>query len=106
MSLLYEGRSVQAEKMQREVLAIQRRVLGPEHMDTAASTYNLALVEVHLRQTSEALRLLREAVEHGLSPGDCLGVDKEPDFKSLHGDPRFQEIVAEAKQHAAAAQQK
>jgi len=106
MSLLYEGRSVQAEKMQREVLAIQRRVLGPEHMDTAASTYNLALVEVHSHKTSEALLLLREAVEHGLSPADCLGIDKDPDFKPLHGDPRFQEIVAEAKQHAAAAQQK
>jgi non-specific serine/threonine protein kinase/serine/threonine-protein kinase len=106
MSLLYEGRLVQAEKMQREVLAIQRRVLGPENMDTAASTYNLALVKVHLGQTSEALLLLREAVEHGLSPGDCLGMDKEPDFKPLHGDPRFQEIVAEAKQHAAAAQRK
>jgi serine/threonine protein kinase len=106
MSLLYEGRLVEAEKMQREVLAIQRRVLGPEHMDTAASTYNLALVKVHLGQTSEALLLLREAVEHGLSPGDCLGMDKEPDFKPLRGDPRFQEIVAEAKQHAAAAQQK
>ncbi len=106
MSLLSEGRSVEAEKMQREVLAIQRRVLGPEHMDTAASTYNLALVKVHLGQTSEALLLLRESVEHGLSPGDCLGMDKEPDFKPLQGDPRFQEIVAEAKQHAAAAQQK
>ena len=106
MSLLYEGRSVQAEKMQREVLAIQRRVLGPEHMDTAASTYNLALVEVHSHKTSEALLLLREAVEHGLSPGDCLGMDKDPYLKPLYGDPRFQEIVAEAKHHAAAAQQK
>jgi serine/threonine protein kinase/tetratricopeptide (TPR) repeat protein len=106
MSLMYEGRSIEAEKMQGEVLAIQRRILGTENMDTAASTYNLALAEVHLRKTSEALRLLREAVEHGLSPGDCLGIDKDPDFKPLHGDPRFQKIVVEAKQHAAAAQQK
>ena len=106
MSLMYEGRSIEAEKMQGEVLAIQRRILGPENMDTAASTYNLALAEVHLRKTSEALRLLREAVEHGLSPGDCLGMEKDPDLKPLHGDLRFQEIVAEAKQHAAAARQK
>ena len=106
MSLMYDGRSAQAEKMQQEVLAIQRRILGPENMDTAASTYNLALVEVHLHKTSEALRLLREAVEHGLSPGDSLGIDRDPDFKSLHDDPRFQEIVAEAKHRATAAQQK
>ena len=105
LSLLYEGRLLEAEKLEREVIAIQRRVLGPEHMDTAASKYNLALVEVHRGRANDALQLLREAVEHGLSPGDCLGLEKDPDLKPLHGDPRFQSIVAEAKQCVASAQQ-
>jgi eukaryotic-like serine/threonine-protein kinase len=105
LSLLQEGRLVEAETLEREAIAIQRRVLGPEHMDTAASKYNLALVEVHRGKANEALQLLREAVEHGLSPGDCLGLEKDPDLKPLQGDLRFQSIVAEAKQRAAAAQQ-
>jgi len=105
LSLLYEGRLVEAENLELETIAIQRRVLGPEHMDTAASKYNLALVELHRRKANEALQLLREAVEHGLSPSDCLGLEKDPDLKPLHGNPRFQSIVVEAKQCAAAAQQ-
>jgi eukaryotic-like serine/threonine-protein kinase len=105
MSLLQQGHSAEAEKLQRETLEIQRRVLGPKHPDTAASVYNLAIVEAHEGRPAEALRLLREAVDNGLSPSDCLGMEKDPDLKPLRGDTRFQSIVAEAKQQAATAQQ-
>jgi hypothetical protein len=102
---MYEGQLAEAEKLERQVIAVQARLLGPEHMDTAASKYNLALVEVHRGKTNEALQLLREAVEHGLSPSDCGALEKDPDLKPLHGDPRFQPIVAEAKQCGTPAQQ-
>jgi ligand-binding sensor domain-containing protein len=33
-----------------------------------------------------------------------LGIDKDPDLKSLHGDPRFDSLVADAKERAAGPQ--
>jgi len=33
-----------------------------------------------------------------------LDLDENPDLKSLHGDPRFAALVADAKERAAAAQ--
>jgi hypothetical protein len=52
----------------------------------------------------EALSLLREAVDHGLSPVADLAIEKDPDLESLHGDPGFATLVADAKKRAAAAQ--
>jgi hypothetical protein len=43
-------------------------------------------------------------MQHGLSPAQALGIETDPDLKSLHGDARFEAIIADAKQHAAAAQ--
>ncbi len=48
--------------------------------------------------------LLREAVDHGLSPTFDLAIEKDSDLKSLHGDPRFAVLMAYAKERAAAAQ--
>jgi hypothetical protein len=49
-----------------------------------------------------AIRLLRDAVSHGLSAGNTRGIEKDPDLKSLHGDPRFTALVAEIKKLSAA----
>src|SRR5882672_10581925 len=49
---------------------------------------------------------LHEAVNHGLSIGNALGIEKDPDFKSMHGDSRFAAIVAEAHQRAPSIAQK
>jgi hypothetical protein len=45
-----------------------------------------------------ALSLLREAVAHGQG----LQLETDPDLKSLHSDPRFNALVAKAKEQAAA----
>lgn len=100
-TLLQEGRTADAERLQRETLDIRRRVLGPEHPDTAESVYNLAIVKERQGKRSEALQLLREAIDHGLSSGDALNMEKDPDLKSLHGDPGFDALVAHAKLVAA-----
>ena len=102
--LTEEGHYAEAEKLQREALDVQRRVLGPEHPATARSTYNLGCLAALRGRIDEALSLLREAVDHGLPSGVDLGIDKDPDLKSLHGDPRFAALVAHAKERAAAAQ--
>jgi hypothetical protein len=43
-------------------------------------------------------------VENALSAGTRVGLEKETDLKSLHGDPRFDALVASARQPAAAVQ--
>ena len=42
MDLMEEGHYAEAEKLDRETLDIQRRVLGPEHPRHADSMNNLA----------------------------------------------------------------
>ena len=89
--------------MLKKTRDIQLRVLGPENPYSANTTYYLGCIAAHRGRGDEALSLLREAVDHGLPPADDLGIDKDPDLKSLHGDPRFAALVAHAKERAAAA---
>ena len=103
-ALYREGRYAEAEKMFRETLDIDRRVLGPEHPGTALIVYNLGVVAAHEGNRTEALSLLRQAVDHGVALHWALGMEKDPDLQSLHGDPRFDALVAYAKERAAAAQ--
>jgi len=100
-TLLQEGRTADSEKLQQETLEIRRRVLGPEHPDTAESVYNLAIVKEREGKRADALQLLGEAIDHGLSSRDALGMEKDPELKSLNGDPGFDALVAHAKQVAA-----
>jgi serine/threonine protein kinase len=102
--LSHERHYAEAKKLAREAWDVDRRILGPEHPDTALSAHNLAIVEERLGNRDEALRLLREAVNHGLPAGNALGIENDPDFNSLHGDPRFDALVAEAHHHVAAVQ--
>jgi serine/threonine protein kinase len=98
-----EHRYAEAEKLDREALAIQRRVLGPHDPNTALATYNLACLVVQQGRKDEALSLLREAVDNGLLPSVDSGMEKDTDLNSLHGNPRFAQLVAHAKEVAAAA---
>ena len=97
-TLAHEGRLAEAEKLEREVFDIRRRVLGPEDSSTAASLYNLGCFAARRGSKEEALALVREAVDHGLDSNNDLGIDKDDDLKSLHGDPRFDALVAHAKE--------
>src|SRR5229473_4461998 len=96
------GRYAEAEKLEREALDISRRVLGAEHPQTAASIYNLGVIAANRGNRTEALSLLHQALDHGLLLIRALGMENDPDLKSLHGDPRFDALVVYAKQRAAA----
>jgi non-specific serine/threonine protein kinase/serine/threonine-protein kinase len=100
-ALSSEGHYAEAERLYREQLDIERRVLGPDNSDTALAEYNLGCVMAGQNRRDEALSLLREAVEHGFRSDDALEMGKDPDLKSLHGDPRFEALVARAGQPAA-----
>ena len=99
-TLMELGNYSEAEKLYHEILGIQLRVLGPDHPITAWTRYDLGCVRAHEGRKTEALSNLREAVDHGLIGSGDLGMDKDPDLNSLHGDPRFAALVAHAKEVA------
>jgi len=96
------GRDEEALKLYGETLDLEQRVLGPDQPETAVTRYSLACILARRGQTEEALSALRQAIDHGLHPRMDLGIEKEPFFNSLHGDPRFAALVAHAKERAAA----
>ena len=100
-TLSREGRYPEAEELLQQALQIQQRTLGADSPDVARTTYGLASIAARTGKRDHALSLLSQAVDHGLSPDADLEVPKDADFNSLHGDPRFDKIVADAKQHAA-----
>jgi non-specific serine/threonine protein kinase/serine/threonine-protein kinase len=98
-----EHRYAEAEPLSRQALETRRRIFGSDHPDTAASTYNLACLAALQGRTDEAFSLLNQAVAHRLSPEGLAGIEKDSDLRSLHSDPRFAALVAEANRAAAAA---
>jgi hypothetical protein len=96
-----QGHYEEAERLNQDVLSARRRIFGPDHPVTASSMYNLGCLAALRGRRDEAISLLSQAVDHGLSPDIDLGMDTDSDLKSLHSDPRFQKIVAAAKQRAA-----
>jgi serine/threonine protein kinase len=101
-TLLQENQFADAETFLRQILEIQKRVLGPDNPETAISRYNLACVASRRGHKGEALSLLREAIEQGLPPSAANRMQKDPDLMALHGDPRFEALVARVKQRATA----
>jgi tetratricopeptide (TPR) repeat protein len=101
-ALNHEGRYAEAEKLGRQALDLRRRVLGPNHPETANSTYTLACIMARQNRRNEALSLLQDAVEHGLPAYVVLGMDQDPDLKSLRGAPHFEALVAKVRQNAVA----
>jgi len=102
--LAHEGHYDEAEKLHGDTLAIRQRILGPDNPETALSRYGLGTIAARRGQRDKAFSLLSEAVDHGL-PGYALkGIEKDPDLKSLHGDPRFDALAARAKERAAGTQ--
>ena len=99
-----EGKYAQAQALFSQNLEIMKRVLGPEHPDAAGTLYNLACVAARRGDKGQAMTLLSQSVDHGLPPREDLGIEKDTDLASLHGDPRFAALVAHAKQVAEAKQ--
>ena len=94
----------EAERIVKETLEIQRRVIGPDSPDAAISIYNLGMIAAQRGQRDKALSLFQESVDHGLPPNIAQGIATDPDLKPLRGDPRFDALVAHAKERADPAQ--
>ena len=96
-----ERRFAEAEKLVRATLASQEKIYGPKNPNCAKSVYNLAAIAGAQGQRDQAFSFLRDALDRGLEADLALHLDTDPELKSLHTDPRFAALVAEAKQHAA-----
>ncbi len=69
------------------------RVLPPDDPRTALCIHALARVAALRGDRTQAISFLRESLDHGLDPPTAQGIAKEPDFKSLHGDAKFEAIL-------------
>jgi non-specific serine/threonine protein kinase/serine/threonine-protein kinase len=103
-ALMEQGHYREAEKVYLGAFRGEQRVLGPDHPNTAMTAYDLGCVAAHQGHKAEAISYLTQAVDHGLAPYGDLGMPKDPDLNSLHGDPRFTAVVAHAKEVAQAKQ--
>ncbi len=91
----------ESEREFRDALEIETRIFGPDQPETAQTKYDLASLLARKGQIEEALLLLNQAVGHGLPPLVALGIDKNPFFVPIHGNPRFAELIARAKRQDA-----
>ena len=100
--LTRRGDYARAEQLLEQSHATDVRVLGLNSPTTALSTYNLACLELRKGKPDDALRLLRDSVDHGLPGWVVKEMAKDPDLKALHEDPRFTALVAYAAGHTSA----
>jgi len=93
-----QHRYTDADRVYGEALSIARRV--PNNSVMAMLFYNRACWAAIQNRPQESLADLRQALDHGFRRGEEMAADE--DLKSLHGDPRFNAILAEVKRLAAA----
>jgi eukaryotic-like serine/threonine-protein kinase len=98
------GRENEAEALMRETQAHQILVYGADSPKTAHSTYVLGAWAALRGDREEALAKLRQAVDHGLDVSFIQGMEKDAALKSLHGDARYQSLIAEVKHRVATTQ--
>jgi eukaryotic-like serine/threonine-protein kinase len=96
----HQGRYTQAEKMLRE--AIQTASKSNQPGVLANSWYYFGCMAASAGRRNDAFQYLANAIDHGFNNPDQM--EAEDDLKPLHGDPRWDALVAYAKERVAAAQ--
>jgi hypothetical protein len=102
-TLLAEGQYGESEKLLREAYDTSFRVLGRDHHDTAEAAYDLGTLYAAEGKKEEAIATLTGAVDHGLLPRWDVEMGTDPLLKSLKGEPAFEALVVDARQHAGSA---
>jgi serine/threonine protein kinase len=100
------GQYDEAERLEKENIDQLKRLYGARDASTSNAAYNLACIYARQGRREEALSYLRESIDIGLSVHNGLHVAEDEDLKSLHGDPRFEALAAEAHKQALAQQGK
>jgi hypothetical protein len=98
MFLKREGRYTEAETLFHQVLEVDRRVFGPRSGETIENTYNLGCAAALNHERNKALEQVRIAVDSGMvALYGTRVIEEDSDLKYLHGDPRFNALIAHAK---------
>jgi serine/threonine protein kinase/tetratricopeptide (TPR) repeat protein len=93
LGLSREGRYTDSEKVFGEVIETAGKTNQPATV--AEAWYNFACTEAARGRPDQAFADLNHAIENGLISSGQLSAD--PELKSLHGDPRFDDVVAKAR---------
>jgi tetratricopeptide (TPR) repeat protein len=94
------GKYDEAAALDRDVEDSSRRAGGVDDPRRGAAHYNLACLAGQRGDREEALRLLSETLERKFPIAIAKMVADDPDLKPLHGDPRFEAIVARFQKRA------
>ena len=98
LGLSREGRYADSEKMFRDVIETAGKT--NQLATVAEAWYNFVCAEAARGRPDEAFADLNHAIENGLiSPGE---LSADPELKSLHSDPRFDALVAKARETSSA----
>ncbi len=98
VDLSHEKRYGEAEKLFRETIQTADKANQPDLL--SGVWYNFACGAAIAGRHGEALEYLGHAIDLGFSNADAMAADN--DLQSLHGDPRFEALVAKARQSGAA----
>ena len=98
----YKGqrRYADADKVLREMLAIARRAFGENDAYTNHVIENFGVIAALRGRRDEAFVFLKQAVDHGFRTYE--GIANDEDLNSLHGDPRFDELLADLRRRVEA----
>ena len=103
LALVGERQYGEAEKLLREAYETSLRVMGRDHVGTAEAGYDLGTAYAAEGKKAEAIATLTNAVDHGLQRSSDLEILTDPELKSLKGDPAFEALLVDARQHAGSA---
>jgi tetratricopeptide (TPR) repeat protein len=92
-TLFAEGKLDEARKIYRDRVEAFRR--KSDRPGVAGALYDFACGAAIAGHTDEALDLLRQSLDAGFADFDNMQGDR--DLSSLHGNPRFEALLAEAK---------
>jgi eukaryotic-like serine/threonine-protein kinase len=87
-----------AEALMIDTLARRTKVLGAKAPGTAESEFNLAGIYALEGKRDEAFLHLDRALDAGAKPSDLESLAPDPNYNSLHADPRWAPLLARAKQ--------
>jgi len=93
---VFEGRTREADALLEAVRDGYLANLGPQASEIGTAWYDLAWSAARRGDRDEALRRLRRSLEHHLLPETALRMGRDNAFRTLHGDPGFEAIAAEA----------
>jgi hypothetical protein len=98
-TLFLRHKDAEAHQLYATRLEAIARTQGKDSL--AEAWYDYACAAAVAEQLDEAIDHLRQAVRLGFSDSEHMSSDQ--DLKSLHGDPRFEQLVLDARQRATAA---